>query len=222
MDNTTTRRAMLATLGVGGVAALTVPAIAATGELSGDDAAFFAKTKAMKAAEEAYDAFNDEVMAPAYDAFDKAREAVPHVTFEPDPSIGAKQSLSTSEPTCLAVARAVTGDAAYVVDTNSPDAVARYNRMERFAAAADARDAEIARLREKHLATARAREAHLGDIAFGLCKEVIEDPAPSLAALGWKIEHLWGVDPDQHYCEEWIMAIVADARRLLSSGRVGA
>jgi len=49
-------------------------------------------------------------------------------------------------------------------------------------------------------------------------------PAPNLAALLWKMEHLFGEEADAGagtacYCAEWGAALMSDARRLLTNGR---
>lgn len=49
-------------------------------------------------------------------------------------------------------------------------------------------------------------------------------PAPNLAALHWKMEHLFGEEADAGagtacYCAEWGAALMSDVRRLLATGR---
>lgn len=54
--------------------------------------------------------------------------------------------------------------------------------------------------------------------------DAILTPAPDLAALHWKMEHLFGETADAGagtpaYCAEWGAALMSDARRLLATGR---
>ena len=68
-----------------------------------------------------------------------------------------------------------------------------------------------------------AESERLCSIQCGFEHELVIKPAPDLAALLWKLEHLFGAEAreDHEFCDSWcpefVNALMVDARRLLTA-----
>lgn len=102
----------------------------------------------LQLAEAEYDA-HAAAFEPLFDACTKETDTVPHVTLVPDPYSGKAHPVSTANSRDVADARRDTRGR-YWVDPQYPSVVAHYDLMERLKAAADARDGEVERIRQRY------------------------------------------------------------------------
>lgn len=163
-------------------------------------------------------AAHDAAFRPLDDACFAETEAVPHTTLEPDPYTGKTYAVGTANLMDVGEARyAIRGR--YSIDPQYPSVAAHYALMERLVAAADARDAEVQRIRQRYgWHEANDRSEALAEAFCDAESVLLELPAPDIAALAWKLERMFGDAEPDGYCDSltarWTHQLIADARRL--------
>ncbi|HEX8382874.1 MAG TPA: hypothetical protein VF592_05800 [Sphingomonas sp.] len=167
-------------------------------------------------AEEA--AFDRDYRDPAYKAYKAALDALPHVqaTGVPD----GLRVPDTSDWRSLDLARTLThrGNGQPRAVVNEYDHL--HNECLRVLAAAEQRDAEDQRLRERFRYDEYAeRSEELGEVSSDLMWELMALPAPDTAALAWKLERLLddgGSGTTPAWDASFALPTIADMRRLLT------
>lgn len=211
---TTTRRAVLGALTILPAAAVAiVPTIARSAGLSPD---FAAKVAAFHRASAEEADFDQRVYYPAWEAYERARVAVPHVEVGPH-TYQPYRTVSTADAHEVKQARRrvreVREGRTYLETDRYPDPRAEFEQQEALAYAADRRDAEVARLNRRFRVDEYTdRSDALTEATEAAFNAVLEHPAASAADLAAKMELI-----DQRGGHEWSNAweaMLADARRL--------
>ena len=213
----TTRRAFLMSAPVAAAAtALPIKAIAAAASRSAWDAAFRAFEEA-----EAEDKAFAPIFNDLHERWRAAVDAVPHVTFCPDPYSGSTKPISTSDDFFVLRARRLLADVEAGKCRFEPHAdLDRHLELCRqVVAAADQRKAKIDAISaamgydkaEKHW-------EGLSDAVEAARWALIAMPAPDLSALHWKLSYILEDDGTESIAA-WQSRLIeqtrADMRRLL-------
>lgn len=204
-------------------AILSAPALAATANpvpaaatVGGASPAFARKVAAWRAAETAEAAFDEGTYFPALDAYDRASEAVPHVSAGTHPYTG-RSDVSTADAYEVTAARRLVGDVdagrCFLEVDRYPSLGDHLAFCRRLAAAADERDAALDRLGVRYrVAEHEATSARLAEVTGAAFAAVRDHRAASAADLAAKLEIL--DEAGAHESSEAWTAILADARRL--------
>ena len=218
MTSITTRRALLKAAPLA-TAAFAVPAIAATTTRADRTAwsAAFASYQSVMA--------ENAVFSPRHaDLWQKCKSAcerVPHVTFRPDPYSGATQPVTTADDWFVRSARL----AVVEVDNGKrhldpiPALQKHFTLQREVAQAADERDAAIQCIRDSFGMDAADQESDdLGDRLCEVSQALMNVPAPDLAGLRLKLDHLLveeGSDSTPCWSMDFARQTIADIARLL-------
>lgn len=219
--NNATRRQALVALAGAPVAIMAAPAAAHQIDSTEWDQTFAAMIRAGEAKDRAAEEWNR-----LYAQFEAARDAVPHATFRPDPHTGRTEPVSTADQLFVRAARRLVADVragrCYLETDRYTSLRDHWQLCQEVAAAADAREAEIAAISQRLGFTAIDERYEALVSAFAdLESALMAMPSPHTEALLWKLELLLEGDGPQGETAGFGGAFVAqtkaDMRRLLSA-----
>lgn len=223
MKNSTSRRALIKAAPLA-AAALAIPMSARAA--SADRTAWNLAMAAYNAAKAEDDAYNP-VFRELHDRWTETTEAVPHVTLRPDPYTGRFEPVSTADRFFVADARRIVKELAEGKRRHDPlpDLTEHTALLHEVAAAADKRDTEIEAISASMgYDQAETKWDALSSKVVDAEGVLMATPAPDVAALRWKLDHLT-TDPREHdgamaaWSVHFVRQTLADIALLLPEGR---
>ena len=223
MTNTliTDRRSLLA----GGVAAMTLAIPAQAVALPIDRSEWeraFARMRTIEA--------DDAAFTPGWwETWQRCKaecDKVPHVTFPPEAySGGQRQTTADTFEVSRARKDVAALDAGKMRLDPLPGLHEHYEIKRELVKAADAREQQIQAVRDRYgMDAADERAEELGDLLAEAGTVLMDTPAPDLAALRWKLDHITGEAKREDgslasYTSSYMRQTLDDIARLLPSAR---
>lgn len=222
MTMITSRRALLKAAPLA-TAALAIPAFAAATTIPTDRSAWNSALAAYHRVRAEDAAFSARYM-PIWDRCKASCDRVPHVALRPDPYSGRKDPVTTADEWLVRMARYEVkrlDSGKMRIDANVPGVQEHYDLKRELARAADERDAARQRIRDRFgMDDMDDQSDRLGDRLARAEEALMDTPAPDLAALRFKLDHLLEPDSDGStacWSRAYVAQTVADYQRLLGA-----
>lgn len=194
------------------------PSMARASDLS---PSFATKLAAYRYAKGMSAAFDENVLIPACDRFESLSCTVPHVEVGPHPHTGRTDSVTTADILEVRDARRLVRDVAagksHLETDRYPSLADHFDFSTRLAAAADAREARIQKLRDRfRIDEYETRSEELINAASDAFNVMVAHPVESPSELAAKIEAIEA--QGAHESTKVLDALKADAHRLAGRG----